>query len=135
MLNRIRLIERQNDPQAPSHGQKQWLEIGMLLVQDAQLLLVDEPAAGMTDAETKQTAELLQEISGTNPYGEEHDMEFVKALIVRFRSYMKEVFWPKNSLRSTVQCYRDRSLPGGVCYRWSKPIFTMERAKHFVRLT
>ena len=82
MLNRIRLIERQSDPAGSlSHGQKQWLEIGMLLVQDAQLLLVDEPAAGMTDAETKQTAELLQEISGTKSVMVvEHDMEFVKAL-------------------------------------------------------
>ena len=82
VLNRIRLIERQNDPAGSlSHGQKQWLEIGMLLVQDAQLLLVDEPAAGMTDAETKQTAELLQEISGNKSVMVvEHDMEFVKAL-------------------------------------------------------
>ena len=64
-----------------SHGQKQWLEIGMLLFQDAQLLLVDEPAAGMTDAETEQTAELLQEISGSKSVMVvEHDMEFVKAL-------------------------------------------------------
>ena len=85
VLNRIRLIERQNDPAGSlSHGQKQWLEIGMLLVQDAQLLLVDEPAAGMTDAETKQTAELLQEISGTKSVMVvEHDMEFVKALDCR----------------------------------------------------
>ena len=43
-----------------SHGQKQWLEIGMLLAQDPKLLLVDEPVAGMTDVETHQTAELLQ---------------------------------------------------------------------------
>ena len=82
VLERIRLIYRQNDPAGSlSHGQKQWLEIGMLLVQDAQLLLVDEPAAGMTDAETEQTAELLQEISGTKSLMVvEHDMEFVKAL-------------------------------------------------------
>ena len=85
VLERIRLIERQNDPAGSlSHGQKQWLEIGMLLVQDAQLLLVDEPAAGMTDAETEQTAELLQEISGTKSVMVvEHDMEFVKALDCR----------------------------------------------------
>ena len=64
-----------------SHGQKQWLEIGMLLVQDSQLLLVDEPAAGMTDSETEQTAKLLQEISDTKSVMVvEHDMEFVKAL-------------------------------------------------------
>jgi len=64
-----------------SHGQKQWLEIGMLLMQDPDLLLVDEPVAGMTDAETVQTAELLREISKTRSVVVvEHDMEFVRAL-------------------------------------------------------
>jgi len=66
---------------ALSHGQKQWLEIGMLLIQDPELLLVDEPAAGMTDAETEQTAELLKEISASHSLVVvEHDMEFVKSL-------------------------------------------------------
>ena len=51
-------------PRELSHGQKQWLEIGMLLVQEPELLLVDEPVAGMTDAETEQTAALLREIAG-----------------------------------------------------------------------
>ena len=46
-----------------SHGQKQWLEIGMLLAQEPKLLLVDHPVAGMTDVETQQTAELLKEIN------------------------------------------------------------------------
>ena len=64
-----------------SHGQKQWLEIGMLLAQDPQLLLVDEPAAGMTDAETMKTAELLRAIAGKHSVLViEHDMEFVRAL-------------------------------------------------------
>ncbi|OUS08238.1 urea ABC transporter ATP-binding protein UrtD [Rhodobacterales bacterium 52_120_T64] len=64
-----------------SHGQKQWLEIGMLLAQDPQLLLVDEPAAGMTDAETMRTAELLKDIAGERSVVVvEHDMEFVRAL-------------------------------------------------------
>ena len=49
-----------------SHGQKQWLEIGMLLAQDPTLLLVDEPVAGMTDSETAETAELLRRIDGTH---------------------------------------------------------------------
>jgi urea transport system ATP-binding protein len=82
VLEKTRLIDRKNDLAGRlSHGQKQWLEIGMLLVQDAQLLLVDEPAAGMTDAETEQTAKLLQEISGTKSVMVvEHDMDFVKAL-------------------------------------------------------
>ena len=64
-----------------SHGQKQWLEIGMLLAQDPELLLVDEPAAGMTDAETMRTAELLKSIAGKHSVVVvEHDMEFVRAL-------------------------------------------------------
>ena len=64
-----------------SHGQKQWLEIGMLLMQEPELLLVDEPVAGMTDAETEQTANLLREIAKTRSVVVvEHDMEFVRAL-------------------------------------------------------
>ncbi|MFT3974752.1 MAG: urea ABC transporter ATP-binding protein UrtD [Amaricoccus sp.] len=64
-----------------SHGQKQWLEIGMLLAQDPQLLLVDEPAAGMTDAETMRTAELLKSLAGKHSILViEHDMDFVRAL-------------------------------------------------------
>ncbi len=64
-----------------SHGQKQWLEIGMLLAQDPAVLLVDEPVAGMTDAETEQTATLLREIAGNHAVVVvEHDMEFVRAL-------------------------------------------------------
>jgi urea transport system ATP-binding protein len=67
-----------------SHGQKQWLEIGMLLAQDPQLLLVDEPVAGMTDAETEQTATLLREINQTRTVVVvEHDMAFVRALAVK----------------------------------------------------
>jgi len=67
-----------------SHGQKQWLEIGMLLAQEPRLLLVDEPVAGMTDAETEQTAELLREINRTRSVVVvEHDMAFVRALDVK----------------------------------------------------
>jgi urea transport system ATP-binding protein len=64
-----------------SHGQKQWLEIGMLLVQDTQLILLDEPVAGMTDHETEKTAELIREIVGRRTVVVvEHDMEFVRSL-------------------------------------------------------
>ena len=64
-----------------SHGQKQWLEIGMLLAQDPKLLLVDEPVAGMTDAETEATASLLKTIAQDHAViVVEHDMAFVRAL-------------------------------------------------------
>lgn len=64
-----------------SHGQKQWLELGMLLIQDPQLLLVDEPVAGMTHQETERTAELLTSLAGKHTVVVvEHDMEFVRRL-------------------------------------------------------
>ncbi|HTK91476.1 MAG TPA: urea ABC transporter ATP-binding protein UrtD [Verrucomicrobiae bacterium] len=64
-----------------SHGQKQWLEIGMVIVQDAELLLVDEPVAGMTDEETEKTGRLLQDVAGERAVLViEHDMEFVRRI-------------------------------------------------------
>jgi urea transport system ATP-binding protein len=64
-----------------SHGQKQWLEIGMLLMQKPQLLLLDEPVAGMTDAETERTGELLNELKGRHSLMVvEHDMDFVTSI-------------------------------------------------------
>jgi urea transport system ATP-binding protein len=64
-----------------SHGQKQWLEIGMLLVQDPKLLLLDEPVAGMTDEETERTAELFLSLEGRHSLVVvEHDMHFVDQL-------------------------------------------------------
>jgi urea transport system ATP-binding protein len=64
-----------------SHGQKQWLEIGMLLMQNPQLLLVDEPAAGMTHQEMDRTVELLTSLAGEHSVVVvEHDMDFVRAL-------------------------------------------------------
>jgi urea transport system ATP-binding protein len=67
-----------------AHGQKQWLEIGMLLAQEPKLLLVDEPVAGMTDAETRQTSELLREINRDRTViVVEHDMAFVRDLGVK----------------------------------------------------
>ena len=83
LLNEISLAPRANDiAGALSHGQKQWLEIGMVLAQEPDVLLIDEPAAGMTDAETMQTAEMLKQISGgkRSVVVVEHDMEFVRAL-------------------------------------------------------
>jgi len=64
-----------------SHGQKQWLEIGMLLAQDPQVLLLDEPVAGMTDAETEKTAELFLSLKGKHTLVVvEHDMDFIARL-------------------------------------------------------
>ena len=85
ILRTIRLGEHRHRRAGDlSHGQKQWLEIGMLLAQEPQLLLVDEPVAGMTDAETEQTAELLREINRTRSVVVvEHDMAFVRALGVK----------------------------------------------------
>ncbi len=67
-----------------SHGQKQWLEIGMLLMQGPELLLVDEPVAGMTPQETERTAELLLSLAGKHSVVVvEHDMEFVRSIASR----------------------------------------------------
>jgi len=64
-----------------AHGEKQWLEIGMLLAQDPKVLLVDEPAAGMTDEETHRTGELLISLAGKHSIVViEHDMTFVKQI-------------------------------------------------------
>jgi urea transport system ATP-binding protein len=64
-----------------SHGQKQWLEIGMLLTQEPKLLLLDEPVAGMTDQETERTAELFLSLKGKHSLVVvEHDMAFIKAI-------------------------------------------------------
>ncbi len=85
ILQTTRLTEQRNRRAGDlSHGQKQWLEIGMLLAQEPQLLLVDEPVAGMTDSETEQTAILLREINRTRSVVVvEHDMAFVRALGVK----------------------------------------------------
>jgi urea transport system ATP-binding protein len=67
-----------------SHGQKQWLEIGMLLMQDPQLLLVDEPVAGMTPQEIERTAALLKSLEGEHSVVVvEHDMDFVRSIAKR----------------------------------------------------
>lgn len=81
-LSLVGLAERKDElAQSLSHGQKQWLEIGMLIMQDPELLLIDEPAAGMTDYETLQTAKLLKDISEQHSVVVvEHDMDFIRAL-------------------------------------------------------
>ena len=82
ILELIGLAEqREQRAGALSHGQKQWLEIGMLLMQEPQLLLIDEPVAGMTQQETERTAELLVGLAGQRSVVVvEHDMEFVRSI-------------------------------------------------------
>jgi len=81
-LNLIHLKDRaQRTAGMLSHGQKQWLEIGMLLIQDPKLLLLDEPVAGMTDEETERTAELFLSLEGSHSLVVvEHDMKFIHEL-------------------------------------------------------
>jgi urea transport system ATP-binding protein len=86
ILETVRLTETRDSARRATcrHGQKQWLEIGMLLAQEPKLLLVDEPVAGMTDAETEETAELLKEIAKDHSVVVvEHDMSFVRELGVK----------------------------------------------------
>ena len=85
IANEVNLTESLSvDAGQLSHGQKQWLEIGMLLAQKPDLLLIDEPAAGMTAPERKKTVELLKRLSqNQSVIVVEHDMEFVKSLECR----------------------------------------------------
>jgi urea transport system ATP-binding protein len=85
LLERVRLTgQRHRRAGELSHGQKQWLEIGMLLAQEPKLLLIDEPAAGMTDQETADTADLLRDIARSKAViVVEHDMTFVRDLGVK----------------------------------------------------
>lgn len=82
LLEQVGLAPRRNDLAGLlSHGQKQWLEIGMLLAQEPKLILLDEPVAGMTDNETERTAELILSIVGERTVVVvEHDMDFVRNL-------------------------------------------------------
>jgi urea transport system ATP-binding protein len=82
ILDRVHLTADLHTPaRYLSHGQRQWLEISMLILADPKLLLVDEPAAGLTDRETELTAELLLELAGRHTIIViEHDMEFVRRL-------------------------------------------------------
>lgn len=85
ILERVHLTTDLHTPaKYLSHGQRQWLEISMLIIADPKLLLVDEPAAGLTDKETELTAELLLELKGRHTLIViEHDMDFVRRLDTR----------------------------------------------------
>ena len=82
VMKKINLSQLSNElAESLSHGQKQWLEIGMLLMQNAQLLLIDEPAAGMTHQEIDKTVELLMALKDKHTIiVVEHDMDFVRSL-------------------------------------------------------
>jgi urea transport system ATP-binding protein len=82
ILEHVSLLDKAEWPAAAlSHGEKQWLEIGMLIVQDPDLLLIDEPVAGMTDEETEKTGQLLLSIAQDQTIVViEHDMDFVKQI-------------------------------------------------------
>lgn len=84
-----------------SHGQKQWLEIGMLLIQDPSLLMLDEPVAGMSVAERKQTADLLKKIiKGRSVIVIEHDMKFVEDIADRVTVLHQGKFLAEGSMDS-----------------------------------
>ncbi|MGF1627513.1 MAG: urea ABC transporter ATP-binding protein UrtD [Alphaproteobacteria bacterium] len=108
ILETIGLTAVQSRPAGTlSHGQKQWLEIGMLLIQDPELLFLDEPVAGMTDAETEQTADLLRRIAGRHSIVVvEHDMEFVRALDVRVTVLHEGSVLAEGSLEHVQQDHR-----------------------------
>ena len=106
LIDTLRIIDLENKKsliaKQLSHGEKQWLEIGMLLMQQPELLLIDEPVAGMTEKETRSTADLLKKISNDRTVlVVEHDMDFVESLNVEIvvlhdggvltRGTMKEV--------------------------------------------
>ena len=82
VLERIKLTEKAHDlASSLSHGERQWLEIGMLLRNNPDLLLLDEPTAGMTPAETKETAQLIKaNLSGITTIVIEHDLKFLREI-------------------------------------------------------
>ncbi|WP_414633710.1 ABC transporter ATP-binding protein [Paracoccus marcusii] len=98
-----------------SHGQKQWLEIGMLLASDPRLLLVDEPAAGMTLAEREQTTTLLCRLAETRAVVVvEHDMDFVRRLNCKVTVLHQGPCWPRQPGPRDPQSRRHRRLSGAM---------------------
>jgi urea transport system ATP-binding protein len=100
-----------------SHGQQQWLEIAIVVLQDPKLLLVDEPAAGMSDKEAERTGELLLELSkGHGVIVIEHDMHFVKqiaqkqvSVLVSGKLLMEGSFEEVRNDQRVIDCYLGRA--------------------------
>ena len=100
------LLQERLDDRAEllSHGQKQWLEIGMLLIQEPELMMLDEPVAGMSVGEREQTADLLKSIcKGRGMIVVEHDMEFVKSIAHRVTVLHQGKFLAEGSMENVQQ--------------------------------
>ena len=99
-----------------AHGQKQWLEIGMLLMQEPKVLLVDEPVAGMTPQETERTGELLLSLAGRHSVVVvEHDKEFVRSIARRVAVLHEGRVLAEGGMeRGAVGPPRHRGVPGGM---------------------
>lgn len=105
LLDKVRLREKRSWPASKlSHGERQWLEIGMVLASRPQLLLLDEPTAGMTPAETRQTAHLLMEVaSDTSTVVIEHDIKFVREIASRITVLHKGAVLAEGLLEEIAQ--------------------------------
>ena len=111
-----------------SHGQKQWLEIGMLLMQEPQLLLLDEPVAGMTDDETMRSAELFLSLAGEYTLiVVEHDMDFVARIADRVTVLHEGHVLAEGSMRAgPAERAGDRSVPGTLGGPMAMPCYGRE---------
>ena len=105
LLDRVRLREKRYWPASKlSHGERQWLEIGMVLASRPRLLLLDEPTAGMTPAETRQTAHLLVDVaSDTSTVVIEHDIKFVREIASRVTVLHKGAVLAEGQLEEIAQ--------------------------------
>ena len=113
MAQQVFLAERLAEAGRLSHGQKQWLEIGMLLMQEPRLLLLDEPVAGMSPREREQTAELLARIArGKSMVVIEHDMDFVKRIAHKVTVLHQGRLLSEGTVHEVQADPRVRDVPG-----------------------
>ena len=116
-----------------SHGQKQWLEIGMLLVQEPELVLLDEPVAGMTDAETERTAELILELEGQHSIVVvEHDMDFIGKIARKVTCLHEGSVLAEGSMDAVAERRaRDRGLSGQMRRATGIAMLTIEKLNQY----